>query len=215
MLNLGQGASKNKSPFVFFDNLHIKSTIFGRYLPTTKIYTENELVEKLVNKDKTVIDIIYQMYSGALLGAIFRIVNNKEVAEDVLQEAFIKIWKYGEKFDASKGRLFTWMLNICKNAALDCIKSAAFKNNQNQSIPLFDNENEADNRFGSSEQNIETIGMTEVINKLENDHKKIVNLIYIKGYTQAETAEMLGLPLGTIKSRSRSAINKLRLIFER
>lgn len=184
-------------------------------LPTPKIYTENELVQKLVSKDKTVIDIIYHMYSGALLGAVFRIVNNKEAAEDVLQESFIKIWKNGEKYDPTKGRLFTWMLNICKHSALDYVKSAAYKNNQNQSIPLFDNENEADKRFGSSEQNIETIGMNEVINKLENDHKEIVDLIYIKGYTQAETAEMLGIPLGTIKSRSRSAINKLRLIFER
>ncbi|HEY0031415.1 MAG TPA: sigma-70 family RNA polymerase sigma factor, partial [Bacteroidia bacterium] len=90
-------------------------------------YTEDELIALLKNKDLVAYNALYDNYSAALYGIITRIVPAEEIAEDLLQEVFIKIWKSIDSYDPKKGRLFTWMLNISRNASIDYARSKQSK----------------------------------------------------------------------------------------
>lgn len=175
----------------------------------TKI-EEDDLIQLLVNREKRGIEILYDNYSSALYGVIIRIVRNDEVAEDVLQETFLKIWNNFSQYDSVKGRLFTWMVNICRNLSIDKVRSKEFVNqNKNQSI---------DNAVSISDQKTsydpDLIGVRDIVKKLEPEYKQIIDLLFFEGYSQSEAAEKLNIPLGTVKTRSRAAIQRLRNYFD-
>lgn len=166
----------------------------------------------LTGRNREAMEILYDNYASALFGVIHRIIQNDEIAEDVLQEAFLKIWNNFSMYDKTKGRLFTWMMNIARNLSIDKIRSKEFKRElKNQ--PLHDSVYLAE----SEEQavyNPDTIGIKELVRALEPEYKQIIDLIYFGGFSQSEVAEKLNLPLGTVKTRSRAALIKLRLLFE-
>lgn len=180
--------------------------------PTKKIsLTEEELVHALKRHDTVAIKALYDMYSASLLGVIARIVLQKEIAEDLLQETFVKIWNSADNYDASKGRLFTWMMNVARNLAIDKLRSKDFKNaNKNQDIE--NNVDFIDEQRGIS-LNADTLGLKELVGNLKPDLKQVLDMVYFKGYTHAEAAEQLRLPLGTVKTRVRMAIIELRKKF--
>lgn len=180
--------------------------------PTKKIsLPENELVLALKSRDTLAIHALYDMYSGALMGVITRIIQQTEVAEDLLQETFIKIWNSAEGYDPDKGRLFTWMLNIARNLAIDKLRSKDFRNaGKNQNI-----ENNVDFIDAQKEVtfNADTLGIKDMVNGLKPEFNVVLDMVYFKGYTHVEAAEELNLPLGTIKTRIRMAIMELRKKF--
>ncbi|HNP49634.1 MAG TPA: sigma-70 family RNA polymerase sigma factor, partial [Bacteroidia bacterium] len=88
--------------------------------------TEEELIRLLSNREEKGIEILYDNYSAALYGVIHRIVQQDEIAEDVLQETFLKIWNNFGQYDSAKGRLFSWMINIARNASIDKVRSKEF-----------------------------------------------------------------------------------------
>lgn len=162
----------------------------------------------LKRRDRKAITLLYDNYSAALHGVIFRIVNDKETAEDVLQESFVKIWNNIESYDASKGRLFTWLLNVARNTAIDKTRSKNYRDaGQVQSIEDF--VYSIERRYNTS-TNIDHIGLKKVVEKLKPEHRTLIELLYFGGYTQTEAAQALGIPLGTVKTRVKIAINQLR-----
>ena len=189
-------------------NLYISKQLAA----TKKIsLTEEDLVRALKGKETIAIQALYDMYSGALLGVISRIITQQEVAEDLLQETFIKIWNSGDSYDSSKGRLFTWMINVARNLSIDKLRSKDFRNsNKNQDI-----ENNVD--FIDSQKkvtfNADTLGLKEMVTALKPELNDVLNMVYFKGYTHVEAAEELNLPLGTVKTRIRMAIMELRKHF--
>ncbi len=180
--------------------------------PTKKIsLSEEELVSKLKSQDTIAIQALYDMYSGALLGVISRIIQQTEVAEDLLQETFIKIWNSADSYDSSKGRLFTWMMNIARNLSIDKLRSKDFKNSsKNQDI-----ENNVD--FIDTQKeitfNADLLGLKDMVTALKPEYNNVLDMVYFKGYTHVEAAEELNLPLGTVKTRIRMAIMELRKHF--
>ena len=171
-------------------------------------YTEEELVALLKRKDTNAYSLLYDNYSAALFGVISRVVSVEEIAEDVLQEVFIKIWKNIELYDVSKGRLFTWMLNIARNTSIDYTRSKQSKiDNKLQGMDTAVYEI---NRHTALENNIDFIGVKEQVAKLKDDYKILIDMIYFAGYTQEDTAKELNIPVGTVKTRVRAAIIKLR-----
>lgn len=173
--------------------------------------SEEELVRALKGQETVAIKALYDMYSGALFGVISRIILQAEVAEDVLQETFIKIWKSADNYDSAKGRLFTWMMNIARNLAIDKLRSKDFKNaNKNQDI-----ENNVDFIDAQKEVtfNADAIGLKDMITSLKPEFNLVLDMVYFKGYTHVEAAEELELPLGTVKTRIRMAIMELRKNF--
>ena len=171
-------------------------------------YTEEELVALLKNKDIVAYNTLYDNYSASLYGIITRIIPAEEIAQDILQEVFVKIWKSIDKYDKSKGRLYTWMLNIARNSAIDYARSKQSKlENKIQDI---DNSVYELSKQHSTSFNTDTIGVKEEIVKLKEDYRILIDYIYFKGYTQEETAKELNIPLGTVKTRVRAAIMTLR-----
>ncbi|MGV3686484.1 MAG: RNA polymerase sigma factor [Daejeonella sp.] len=180
---------------------------------TSKVkLSEPDLISALRKQEKIAIEALYDMYSPALYGVIHRIIDNEEIAEDVLQDTFVKIWNSFSSYDASKGRLFTWMVNLARNLAIDKVRSKDYRNHtKNHDIDNF--VNTIDDKQ-SSIFNTDAVGIREMVEKLLPDQRSILQLIYFQGYTQAEAAEKLNIPLGTLKTRTRAAILTMRKFFQ-
>lgn len=168
------------------------------------------MVQLLRQRSRHVFSYLYDNYSGALLSIIRNIVNEEELANDVLQEVFVKIWKQIDSYDSSKGRLFTWMLNIARNASIDTIRSKSFQNSR-QNRELTDDVYSAG---GTSETATDQIGLRKLVHNLKEEYRLLVELSYFQGYTQDEIAKMLNMPLGTVKTRLRTALIQLREIIK-
>lgn len=173
--------------------------------------SEKELEKLLQRKDRRGIEILYDCYSDTLYGITLKIVQSEDIAQDVLQEAFIKIWKNGAKYDPSKGSVFTWALNITRNLAIDYIRSAAYRRRvQSENL---DNIQARSTAKLKTENNPDCIDLGTEVARLDKKYKEVIDLIYLKGYTQSEVKDLLGIPLGTVKSRIRIGLRELRKVF--
>jgi RNA polymerase sigma factor (sigma-70 family) len=155
---------------------------------------------------------LYDNYSGALFGIINGIIPDEETVRDVLQEVFVNIWKKIELYDPSKGRLFTWLMNVARNAAIDKLRSRSYQDSlKNRSIP--DN---ADIAIPAAvvQQQGDDIGLKRILRKLKEEHRVLIDLSYFQGYTHEEIAKVLDIPLGTVKTRIRSALMQLRTMMQ-
>ncbi len=171
-------------------------------------YTEQELVHLLRNRDNQAFSYLYDNYSGALYSIILQIVQENELASDVLQEVFINIWRKIESYDALKGRLFTWMLNIARNASIDTLRSKNYQNSR-KNQELGDHVHTGGN--GQTLQpNVDHIGLRKTLEKLKPEHRVLIELAYFKGYTHEEIAAIENIPLGTVKTRIRNSLLQLR-----
>jgi RNA polymerase sigma factor (sigma-70 family) len=142
---------------------------------------------------------------------VLRIVKSENIAEEICQDCFLRYWNKISDYDTVKGKLFTWMINIARNMAIDKIRSKDFKQGgktgeipQHVSIP--------DNAY-EDKHKPEYVGVREMLNVLSAEQKELLDLMYFRGYTQSEISEEFGIPLGTVKTRVRAAINKLRGLF--
>ncbi len=171
--------------------------------------TQEELLPLVLRKDDRAFTLLYDMYSKSLFSVISNLISDREEAEDVLQESFVKIWKNIETYNDSKGRLYTWMLNITRNSAIDKLRSKGFNNKQknlssDNFVHLLDDSNKLTNR-------IDTIGIQEFVKKLKPKCIQIIDLLFFKGYTQQEASDELAIPLGTVKTQNRNCISDLRI----
>lgn len=139
---------------------------------------------------------------------MLRIVRKEEVGEEVLQDVFLKIWDRIGSYEPAKGRLFTWMLNIARNQAID--KTRSKEMSKGRKTDDIDNLVNTIDRQESAELQVEAIGLKEVLTKLPEEQRFVIDLLYLKGYTQSEVAEEFGIPLGTVKTRTRMGMIELR-----
>lgn len=168
------------------------------------------LILELQSKNLKAFEQIYNLYSENIFGVIFAIVQHEKISEEILQDVFIKVWNNAEKYSPTKGRFFTWLLNIARNAAIDEIRSKSFKkSNQNYNASFYVDILEEKSSFSSK---IDAIGIKKYINTLKPFCKKIIDLLYFKGFTQKEASEKLEIPLGTVKTQNRNCLNSLREI---
>jgi len=183
-----------------------------RITPLKKeLLTTEQLLSLLMSRDEKGFNYLYDNYSAALYGVIFRIVQYQEESNEVLQDVFVKIWNSVASYDDSKASFYTWMLNIARNTAIDKLKSKSFQNDlKNQSIPDFVN-NQA---TLSTEQKHEFNEVEKGVESLREEYKILINKAYFGGFTQEEIAEQLGIPLGTVKTRTRAALIALKNILK-
>lgn len=173
---------------------------------STSTQQEDDLVQLLKQRDKKGFSILYEKYAAALFGVILKVVKTEEIASDVLQESFVKIWKKIDTYDKAKGTLFTWILNISRNTAIDKVRSAAYRH-QSQAEDL---ENVVLKNQANMQIPIDHIGLDSIVAKLRPEYRQVIDTIYFEGYTHVEAAEKLGLPLGTLKTRVKAALKELR-----
>lgn len=175
-----------------------------------QFHIEENLVALLKQRDQAAFGYLYDNYANSLNGVILNIVPDGHTAGDVLQEVFVKIWKYIEQYDAAKARLFTWMFNIARTTAIDTVRSRHWQNSiRNQSL------GEGHEVFPDKQPDrLEERGLRAMVRSLKEEQRVLVELSYFQGYTQQEISEMLGIPLGTVKTRLRSALVQLRQYYK-
>lgn len=166
------------------------------------------LILKFQQKDEKAFEALYNMYSDSMRGVIFNIVRDNDIAEELMQDVFIKAWNNASSYSAEKGRFFTWILNIARNAAIDKTRSKAFKNSKKNLdaeyfVDILQNSDSLDNKT-------DAIGIGKFVSKLAKKCIEVIELLYFKGYTQKEASEELNIPIGTIKTHNRNCIKELR-----
>ena len=169
-------------------------------------YPEEELVQLLKQQDYAAFVYLYDRYAAAVNGVILTIMPDQDLAADILQEVFVKIWRQMQSYDPAKGRLFTWMHQIARNTAIDATRSRQWRNRRDYKPLTLEDARLPDS---SSPQYLD-VDLRKSVQVLKEDHKILVELSYFQGYTQAEIAEMLKIPLGTVKTRLRGAISRLK-----
>ncbi|MFN8354319.1 MAG: sigma-70 family RNA polymerase sigma factor [Spirosomataceae bacterium] len=172
------------------------------------ILPEEELVAMLRRREQRAFTILYDNYSGALYGIILKIVRDEDIAADVMQDSFVKMWRNIDAYNATKGSLFTWMLNVSRNTAIDKIRSQDYQQSQ-QNQPIESTVSIVE-QSEPIETQVDAIGLRKVIDTLRPEYRTLIELIYFQGYTQAEVSEELGIPLGTVKTRVKAALTQLR-----
>lgn len=150
------------------------------------------LVKRFQDKDVKAFEKIYEMYYKNISGIVYNIVRDYEVAEEVSQDVFIKAWNNASSFSAKKGRFFTWLLNIARNAAIDKTRSKSFNNKSKNLDAIFFVDILEDQVNLDSRTN--TIGLKSFVEKLTDTCKKLIELLYFKGFTQKEASESLEIP---------------------
>lgn len=168
----------------------------------------DQLVQRFQKKDPAAFEKLHGMYSENICGVINTIVKNDAVAQEICQDVFVKAWNKADKYNSSKGRFFTWMMNIARNAAIDELRSKSHKN-QKKNLPADYFVSIADDS-DNSDFSVDKKQLKRLIMNLKEKCIQIIDLLYFKGYTQKEASEELDIPLGTVKTRNRSCISQLR-----
>ncbi len=168
------------------------------------------ICDQLRTRDQACIPLIYDHYGDALYGIIFRIVGREEDAFEVLQDTFVKIWEKGATYDPERGRLFTWMINIARNLAINRRNSKGFRRQA---------EVQTDEKLvylsdGSRRTTPETIDVQGMLQRVDEKYRTVISLLYLRGYTQQEVSDHLKIPLGTVKSRVKIGLRELKKLYD-
>jgi RNA polymerase sigma-70 factor, ECF subfamily len=173
---------------------------------------DEELMPLIGEKDPAAFEVFYDRHGGAAYSLAYRIVGERAGAEDVTQEAFISIWRSGARFDRARGSVRSWMLSIVRNRAIDALRSKAGK------APklAFDDDAVLEQRPAEEFTDIEALRretaqeLRGALGELPSDQSKVIELAYFAGFSHSEIAEVLGVPLGTVKGRMRLGLEKIR-----
>jgi RNA polymerase sigma-70 factor (ECF subfamily) len=172
---------------------------------------ETELVTQLQTGDEAAYAELYDRYSAMLYGIISRIVGDEEDAANLLQDCFVKIWRNIGAFDPTKGRFATWLINVARNTAIDFTRSKYFsQKRKNQNLDFLVGSETARSVAYFAE---DTLGLRQLVDKLTPVCRQVIEWMYFDGFTQQEIADKFGIPLGTVKSRTRLALKELRSYF--
>ncbi len=174
---------------------------------TATCYEESELVFLLRQKDERSFSYLYDNYATGLYLVICRVVVDQHQAEDILQEVFVKIWSRIDQYNPDKGRIYTWMINIARNAAVDAMRSKSTLMKQRTC--------HVETATFNSVQPASTdrIGLNTLLSELCPRHQQLVEMAYFHGYTMVEISDALLIPVGTVKTHLRKAIAALRESF--
>lgn len=165
----------------------------------------DQIITNLKLRQEKGLDLLYTHYSDTLYGMAYRILRNEAFAEDCIQQSFLKIWNNIEQYDQNKSTLYTWMANIVRNNAIDIRRLKSFqKEERTETIDPHVHNNRTSN------QSTDLIDINTLLGGMDDKYKVILQHLYLDGYSQRELSEKLDIPLGTIKSRAKKAIDILR-----
>ena len=170
---------------------------------------DDDLVRAVSRGDESALAALYDRYRLILFGLILRILHDRQEAEDVLQEAFLQVWRRANDFDPARGRAFTWLVTIARSRALDRLRMLS-----SRSRFVDADEQAGTDEFIDTAQELVKSEQGEIVrqalSELPREQQRTLLLAYFEGLTQTEIAERLGDPLGTVKTRMRSGLIKLR-----
>ena len=162
----------------------------------------SELIEGLKSKNSRALSELYDNYSGAIYGVIIRMCNDPDLAENLLQDTFLKAWEKAHQYDQSKGRFYTWLYRIARNTVLNALRNKKDLI-QNADLSVYEDKT-------VDEDPPDYSGLNGSIKNLKEHHQQAIELVYFKGYTHKEAHELMKVPLGTFKSYIQQALKQLR-----
>jgi RNA polymerase sigma-70 factor (ECF subfamily) len=173
---------------------------------------DEELMPLIGAKDPGAFEVFYDRHGGVAFSLAYRIVGERGAAEDVVQEAFISIWRSGARYDQARGSVRSWMLGIVRNRGIDFLRSKAGR------APKLDFDDDAVLEHRPADELTDTEALRRetarevrgVLDELPGDQSKVIQLAYFGGFSHSEIASMLGVPLGTVKGRMRLGLEKIR-----
>jgi RNA polymerase sigma-70 factor, ECF subfamily len=175
--------------------------------------TEDEMLYCLNSNDPRKFSKLYDHFSEALFGLLLRWVKDKGVAENLLQDVFIKAWRNREKYQTDKGRIFTWLYRITRNICIDYMRSRSCKQNK---ASVYSDDQPAFLQLPANDTiQPDTIGIRKLVEMLRQEEKEVVEMMYFIGMTQRQIAEQINIPLGTVKTRMNKAIKELRYFYKK
>lgn len=175
--------------------------------------TDEELVCCLKSGDPRQFARVYDYFSAPVYGMLLKWIKDPSTAENFLQDVFVKAWRCRHLYSEEKGRLFTWLYRIARNSCIDYFRSKSCKRERlclyNADAP------EMLNKAAEGYAVLpDAIGLRKLVNNLRQEERELVDMMYFKGMTQRQIAEMTGLPIGTVKTRMSKAIKELRYYFK-
>ena len=173
---------------------------------------DEDLMPRLAEKDAEAFEVFYDRHGGAAYSLAYRIVGDRKDAEDVVQEAFLSIWRSGARYDRARGSVRAWTLGIVRNRAIDALRRLS------GNAPKLDFDDDAVIEQRTSPDRTEELAIQHesaeevrgALRELPDEQSKVIQLAYFGGFSHSEIAEMLGMPLGTVKGRMRLGIEKIR-----
>lgn len=178
-------------------------------LPESNQVTDKGLLQAIARKDDLALAALYDRYRLILFGLLMRILSSREEAEDVLQEVFLQVWRRAADFDERRGRPFTWLVTLTRSRAIDRLRQL----NSRERFVSSDTELLADGVLDPAQDAVRSEQRDLVagaLAELSEDQRRTLTLAYFEGLTQTEIAARLRSPLGTVKTRMRSGMIKLR-----
>jgi len=174
--------------------------------------TDHELIQRIQQRDRQAFDLFYDRYAQIIFSVCIRILKDTGEAEDVLQEIFVQIWKEAERFDAARASVKTWVFTIARSRSLDRYRSRKTAHQR------FEDAAAEELHQISSKEDLQSTSVIQqyvasAMQQLSKEQRLVLELCYYRGLTQEEISNLLGEPLGTIKSRIRAALMKLRSAF--
>jgi len=163
---------------------------------------DTEFINQLLNGDKNALYLLYDKYSGALYGVILRMCREEDLAKDLLQESFIKIWQNIGSYDPEKGKFYTWAYRIAKNTTLNALRKST-PLIQTEDLSVYENKN-------TDLEVTDYSNLNGILAELEPQHQQAIDLVYFKGLTHQEAHKEMNVPLGSFKSYIRQALMKMR-----
>jgi RNA polymerase sigma-70 factor, ECF subfamily len=168
-----------------------------------------DLLHAIARGDEAALASLYDRYRVILFGLLVRILSSREEAEDILQEVFIQVWRRAADFDESRGKPFTWLVTLTRSRAIDRLRQRSARERVAQASAL-ESPAEASDAVAETYRSEQREIVAGALSQLPEEQRQTLLLAYFEGLTQSEIAKRLGAPLGTIKTRMRSGMIKLR-----
>jgi RNA polymerase sigma-70 factor (ECF subfamily) len=178
------------------------------------LYADEDLMPLVEVGDAEAFATLYDRHGRMAYSLAYRMMGEKQQAEDVVQEAFIKVWRSAGGYRVGRGSVRTWILSIVHNSGIDQIRSHARRGRMQDKVEASAPTTEPSEAFAETWRNTQQEQVREALNTLPQEQLKILELAYFSGYTRVEIAERLELPLGTVKGRMRLGLQKIRGFFQ-
>lgn len=172
--------------------------------------SDEELLAAITRREEGAIAALYDRYGGLAYGLAYRILGERGLAEDVVQDAFLSVWRRAISFQTGRGSVRTWLLSIVHHRAIDRVRGTAGRARQDAPLDELDRAVSAEDPWREVDTSLQRDVLKQGLAALPDSQRRTIELAYFDGYTQHQIAEMMAVPVGTVKGRMRLGLQKLR-----
>ena len=176
-------------------------------MPNVMLGDETQLMRRIRQRDEHALQYLYDQCSRPVYSLALRVLGNTDLAEEVVQDVFMKVWEAPEKWEPNRGALMSWLLTVTRYAAIDRLRR---EKRRATTEPLEDHTEQA----GSDGSLGETLALNGALGELPAEQRAVIQLAYYQGLTHQDIADVTGIPLGTVKTRLRLGMQKLRVVWQ-